>query len=114
MKELIKELVTNLINPKIKEQRKLDLKNELQVKFDKSLYLKEYLKTRAWLDFEKPKIYSSLEAGVRRLLSQGLTMSEIELKSVLSYIKATTDRLDDMRYHIEEGENAGSKLEKIK
>ena len=114
MKELIKELVTNLINPKGREQRKLDLKTEYQIKFDKSLYLKEYLKTRAWQEYDKPKIYNELESGIRRLLQDGITMNEIEIKAVLSYMKAIKDRLDMMRHDIETGEDAGIKLEGMK
>lgn len=114
MKELIKDLVTNLINPKAIEKKKTDLKYDLQVKFEKSLYLKDYLKTKAWLDYDRPKIYSELESGVRRLLTDGMTMSEVEIKAILSYMKSITDRLGQMRFDIETGEDAGSKLEKIK
>lgn len=114
MKELIKDLVSNLINPKAKEQKRIDLKSELQAKFNKSLFLKDYLKSKAWLDYKKPKVYAEIEAGIRRLLQDGLTMNEVELKSVLSYIKAILDELNTMRYDIENGEDAGSKLEKLK
>ena len=114
MKELIKNLVENLINPKLKEQRKFDLKHELQVKFEKSLYLKEYLRTKAWQDYDKPKIHDELESGIRRLLNDGMNMEEVGIKSVLSYMKAILDRLSQMRHDIESGEEAGIKLENMK
>ena len=114
MRELIKDIVENLINPQIREKKKQDLKYELQVKFEKSLYLKEYLRTKAWQDYEKPKIHSGIESGIRRLLSEGMTMDEIQIKSILSYMKATLDRLDLMRHDIESGEEAGIKLEGMK
>ena len=114
MNEIIKDLVANLINPQAKEKRQLDLKHELQTKFNKSLHLKEYLKSWAWLEYERPKIYGELEAGVRRLLQDGMTMDEAGIKTVLSYMKALKDKIDRMRWDIEEGEKAGQKLEQLK
>ena len=113
MKELIKELVSNLINPKAKEQKKFDLKYELQVKFDKSLYLKDYLKTKAWQEFNRPIIYNSLEAGIGKLLRDGSTMNETEIKAIIADMRANLNHIIEMRYSIESGEEAGIKLEKM-
>jgi hypothetical protein len=113
MKELIKELVSNLINPQAKEKKKADLKYDLHVKFDKSLYLKDYLKTRAWVDFQRPIIYSSLESGLSRLLTDGLAMNETDIKSLIASMRANLNVIIEMRYAIEDGEKAGAKLEKL-
>ena len=114
MIELIKELVENLINPKAKQQKKLDLKQELQVKFEKSLYLKDYLKTKAWQEFNKPIIYNSLEVGISKLLRDGLSMNETDLKAIIADMRANLNQVIEMRYAIEAGEEAGTKLERIK
>lgn len=114
MKDFIKHIVGNLINPEVKERKQFDLKNELQKKFNRSLYLKEYFKTKAWLEYERPKIEAELESGIRRLLTDGILMNESNLKGVLSYMKSMTDRLSDIRFAIESGEEAGIKLERMK
>jgi len=114
MKEIIGELVASLINPKAFEQKKLDLKQELQSKFNKSLYLKEYLRTAAWLQFNRPIIYKSVESGVGRLLRDGLTMSETDIKALIADMRANLSQVIEMRYAIESGEEAGAKLEKFK
>jgi len=113
MTEFLKRIVANILNPKGPEP-KHDLKYELQVKFNRSLYLKEYLKTKAWIEYERPKIEQELESGIRRLLVDGIPMDEAGLKAVLSYMKSITDRLNDMRNAINIGEEAGIKLEKMK
>jgi len=111
---MLKELISRILNPQVKETPKLELKHEYMVKFNKSLYLKEYLKTKAWLEYEKPKIYDELETGMRRLIADGVSMSEVDIKAILSYMKAIKDRLDRIRYDIEIGEEAGLKLERMK
>lgn len=110
----IQELVFNFINPKAKEQKKLSLKQELMNKFNKSLYLKDYLKSKAWLEFDRPIIYKSLESGIGRLLRDGLVMNELDIKSVLSDMRANLNKIAEMQYAIENGEEAGMKLEKMK
>ena len=114
MNQLIKQLVDNLINPKAVEKKKLDIKYELQVKFNKSLYLKEYLKTRAYQEFYRQLIYNSLESGISRLLRDGLTMNETDIKAVIADIRANLNHIIEMRYSINEGEKAGMKLEGMK
>ena len=111
---MIKELVDTLINPKAIIQKKLDLKQECQVKFDKSLYLKDYLKSRAWLEFNRPIIYRSLEIGIGSLLRDGLTMNETQLKAIIADMRANLNQLIEMRHAIEQGEQAAIKIEKIK
>ena len=114
MIELIKELVSNLINPKDKSSKKTNLKYELQVKFEKSLYLKEYLRTKAWLEFDKPRIYNSLENGMLSLIRNGLEMEEKQLKMIIADMRANIYKIEDMRNAIEQGEEAGAKLERMK
>jgi ribosomal protein S4 len=114
MTEFIKEFVENLINPKQKEVKRQLLKYELQQKFEKSLYLKEYLKTKAWQEFHRKTIYSSLESGMGRLLRDGLTMSETDIKAIISDMRANLNQVIEMRFAIEAGEDAGLKLEKMK
>ena len=114
MKEMIKELVDTLLNPKAIIQKKLDLKSEYQVKFDKSLYLKDYLKSRAWLEFNRPIIYKALESGISNLLRDGLTMNEIQLKAIIADMRANLNQLIEMRFAVENGEDAGHKLEKLR
>jgi len=111
MKELIGELIANLINPKSRDKKKFDLNYELQVKFSKSLYLKDYLKTHAWLEFNRPMIYKSLESGVATLIRDGLTMNETQIKAIIADMRANLNHIESMRYAIEEGEKAGIKLE---
>lgn len=111
MKELIRELVENLINPKAKEKKNLDLRYELQVKFNKSLYLKDYLKSKTWLEFQRPIIYNSLESGIGRLVRDGLTMSETDIKSLIAEMRANLNTIIEMRFAVESGEEAGMKLE---
>ena len=114
MKEMIKELVDTFINPRAIIQKKIDLKQEYQVKFDKSLYLKDYLKSRTWLEFNRPLIYKSLESGLGRLIRDGLTMNETELKSIIAEARASLNQVIQMKYDIEAGEDAGRKLEKLR
>jgi len=111
---MIKEFIDNLLNPKQKEKVKHDLKYELEVKFTKSLYLKDYLKSRAWLEFNRPIIYKSLEVGMGKLIRDGLTMSEIDIKATISDMRANLNQIEEMRFAITTGEDAGHKLEKIK
>jgi len=114
MKELIGELVANLINPKAAEKKKHDLKYELQTKFNKSLFLKEYLKTKAWHEFDRPRIYKSLESGIGNLIRDGLTMSETQMKAIIADMRANLNQIIEMRYAIEVGEEAGRTLDKLK
>jgi hypothetical protein len=114
VKEFIAELVNNLINPKISEKKKFDIKYELQVKHLRSLRLKEYLTTYAWQEFNKPIIYKSLESGIGRLLRDGLTMSETEIKAIIADMRANINHVIEMRFAIDSGEEAGMKLEKLK
>ena len=114
MNNLIKDLISNLINPKVKEKRQFDLKQEYQLKFNKSLYLKEYLKTKAWQEFNRPIIYNSLEAGIGKLLRDGLTMNETEIKAIIADMRANLNHIIEMRYAVESGEEAGIKLEAMK
>lgn len=114
MKELIKELVQNLINPKVAEQKKLSLKQEYQEKFNRSLYLKEYLKTSAWQEFHRGIIYKSLESGIGKLLRDGLSMNETDIKATIADMRANLNQIIEMRYVIDSGEEAGQKLEKMK
>ena len=111
---MIKELIDNLLNPKNKEKIKNDIKHELKVKFDKSLYLKDYLKSRAWLEFNRPIVYKSLEVGMGKLIRDGLTMSEVEIKAIIADMRANLNQVEEMRYSITTGEDAGHKLEKLK
>src|SRR3990167_11084753 len=113
MKELIRELVENLINPKAKEKKNLDIRHELQVKFNKSLYLKDYLKSKTWLEFHRPIIYNSIESGIGRLVRDGLTMTESDIKSVIAEMRANLSIIVEMRYAVETGEESGMKLEKM-
>ena len=114
MKELIGELIANLVNPKTVAQKKLDVKYDLQVKFNKSLFLKEYLKTKAWHEFDRPRIYKSLESGIGNLIRDGLTMNETQIKAVIANMRANLNQVIEMRYAIEVGEEAGMKLDKMK
>lgn len=114
MDNLIKEFVENLINPQKKEQKKFSIHQELSQKFNKSLYLKEYLKSKAWQEFEKPLIYRSLEQGISLLLREGLTMNETDIKAQIASMRVSLNKIVEMRHAIESGEEAGSKLEKVK
>ena len=114
MDNLIKEFVSNLINPQLKEKKKFDLHRELSEKFHKSLYLKEYLKTKAWLEFDRPIIYKSLESGIGKLLRNGLEMSETDIKATIADMRANLNKIIEMRVAIETGEEAAGKLEKVK
>lgn len=114
MKQLIKELVENLINPKAVAEKKLSLKQEYQEKFNKSLYLKEYLKTNAWQEFHRGIIYKSLESGIGKLLRDGLSMNETDIKATIADMRANLNQIIEMRYNIDTGEEAGRKLDGMK
>lgn len=114
MTELIKQLVNKLINPVDKEKKRSDYKYDLEVKFTKSIYLKEYLKTRAWVDFQRPIIFNSIESGVGRLIRDGLELSETEIKAVIADMRANLNTIIEMRHAIETGEESGLKLEAMR
>lgn len=114
MNKLIKEFIDNLLNPKAVEQKKYNLKHDLEVKFDKSLHIKEYIKTWAYLEFQRPIIYNSLEQGVLKLIRNGLEMNETEIKAIIADIRANIHYVESMKDIIKIGEDAGFKLEKMK
>ena len=114
MIEIIRECLDTIINPRANTQKKLDLKQDLQAKFDKSISLKEYLKSKAWVEINRPMLERTLEGGMRTILRDGLTMNESQLKTIISEMRANLNNMMEIKFLIEQGEQAAKKLESLK
>lgn len=113
------DLLLELINPPGKEglrkflKSKEDKKAELRRKADKGILVKDFIKTTMWQMIQRPKVVSSLKEGFGKILRDGLTMNEIELKNTISAMRANIENLGEMKYLVEEGERASIELSKM-
>lgn len=116
MIDLIKEIIEPLLNPEEKQPFFKRLKNketrrqELRKSADISLAIKDLTKTYVWQNILRPKIIKSLKHGFATLLRDGLTMSEVETKNLISNMRANLDLVSELRYLVIKGDDDAKKL----
>lgn len=86
-------------------------KSDLQVRMQTGQAIKDGLKTHFWREVQRPYIINELYSGMGKLLRpSSLTMSEVEIKSILSNLHSVLGIISHMRYIVDDGERAGKEL----
>ena len=121
MIDIIKEVVEPLINPSVEAKPllkkifkdKASVSGKLREESDVGIAIQELTKTYAWREVIRPKIVKSLREGLGYLLRDGLKMSEVEIKNIISNMRANLELVSELRYLVEKGESAGIKLSEL-
>ena len=86
------------------------VKNDLLEKTKKRQAIQDLTKTYGWREIIRPKIVNSLRQGFGKLLRDGLTMSEIDIKNILAEMRTSLSIIAEMRYLVNEGDISAEKL----
>lgn len=116
--DMVNEVLESFINPKEEKpslwktfsRRKEDAKADLLRKQERMLLLKDYTASKHWREVARPDIVDSLRANFGRLLRDGLTLSETDIKVCIAEMRQKLDIIAGMRYEIEQGEKASEEL----
>ena len=95
--------------------KKNEIKKELEERARIALSLKDIQRMPAWNMFFIPKLTQNLKSDMAKLMRQeALTMSESELKAIISSMRQTLSFIAEIKYAIEEGERAQKKIGDLK
>ena len=97
--------------------KKLTGKNEIRKELeDRALIgqsIKNMMKMPAWELFLIPKLTENLKSEMAKLMRhEALSMSESELKTIISALRQNLSFVAEIKYALEEGERAQEKLQK--
>lgn len=109
MIDLIKEVIEPLLNPEekkpfFKRLLKKDRRQELRKSADVSIAIKDLTKTYVWQNILRPKILKSLKYGFATLLRDGLTLNEVQIKNLISNMRANLDLVSELKYLVDKGD----------
>lgn len=89
-------------------------KQELTDKIDRGHWIKEGLRTRFWQEILRPNIIKSLKRGMGTLLRpSSLSLSETEIKQILTDMQVNISVINEMRYALNESDTASETLAKM-
>ncbi len=109
----LNEVLQSFLEPTPILKKILTPRKELEKRAEKALLIREFLNSQGWKELIREKILKALKEGIGKLLRpSSLTMTEVEIKTVLSEIHANLSYVADLKYWLEEGERAEEKLNK--
>jgi len=114
------DLLTEFLNPPVKEsmfkkliKSKESVERDLRERISKGEMIQNFVKSQMWRDFERPEIVEGLKNGFGKLIRDGLTMSEVEIKAVIADMRSKMSRIANMRYAVDDSEESKLKLAKL-
>ena len=113
----LNSIIESFLKPEKKslKQRVFSNREELEEKRGKGQRLKDLVKTNAWQVDIKEIIEKSFRQSIGTLLRpSSQAMSETELKAVLAGMQAHLGLISSIIYHMEEGNRAAAKLERMR
>jgi len=116
----INNLLADFINPpqkgllqKVRNKFKNidERKAELRRRADKSIYIKDALKTNFWQEVLRPMFVDEIYNGIGKLLRpSALELSEREIKVILASVQANYSKILQMRYLVDNGDDSAREL----
>lgn len=115
LNSLILEFINPPQEPILKKvfKKRADQKQELIEKAQRAQSVKDLTKMYAWREILRPKIMNDLKSGMGKLIRDGLTMSEVDIKAEIAKMRNSISSIADLRYVVDEGNEAAKTLEKM-
>ena len=109
----LNSILTDFLEPKPIIKKVFTPRQDLEKRAEKSRIIRGFLNSPGWKELIREKILKSLKEGMGKLLRpSSLSMTETEIKTILSDIHANLSYVADLKYWLEEGERAEEKLNK--